>query len=878
MADPKAEANKTVQENVDSAMYDQRSEEREAAGGGQALSPKDAAGMGASPDQAKMVGVKQPTSLEMALEQSKGARMTDQDFQYETMVREKHYEDSKLTPEQLEAEAMKEDLKDLGSLGNLVQTAVNKSLYDKPQTAEIEFSTDLITDTAATPEAEVEISTAMDAYIEEVQAAKGDTTKIAAANSKFVTATDGKFAEGTSATDLLTKLASTADVDENTINDAVASGIAEGVVDVDELTFTYLQEQGLLTKGKDGGYTQLDGLTDDELVGILGADYSTMTVAEISKAVDNTVTREFHQQANLQSTISDPNTSPVLREALQGQVAQFEASGAAVIEADAEGAARDVMAAGSVLFGGKVVEIETLLDDDFINAQATEFLLLDPDKRGDSQFFKDNPAFANMVEQTFDTAMKAGDSFEQAVETLKSTTDSHNKSITDDEAKMAMPPRPYLSNALGADKNGLHTGEFEPTAIWTAATSNPSVTQAMNQWSDDDIDTFMEFAADNETLAVEMLSNVKTAKSLTDILLMADLDNIVPVGDGGKDELQGLLNVAFGATDGEIPESGSVMESFVGIEPDKWLDKLKFDSLASGDPEARAALTKFKKILDADGDGVQDSPEQLRKTMKNMGSGGMAEVMRKASVLSSARTGAGDGGGINELQSSVEGGLNGVQVRDALMKPGIMEDGQINVAKLSAGFPHDGSSAQINETIKKLESVNASFTNMNPNQRKALEDEIERLGAEATKKDPQIQYDNKEKINKVTSSINSADDLMSALMKGGDLKSLSLPGMSKDQKAAAVNQMYKKVSKELTGGIEKAERELRQIKNATDPKANHREGSYHMGDKIAWAQSQKVKRDAAERRAKAARKKQKDLIDKIKEMFPFETQEQDDRE
>ena len=68
------ENNTTLDENIANAQFEQRKAERLASGGGRALSPLDASGMGANPDQAKMVGAAKPSALSEAMVQAKAQK------------------------------------------------------------------------------------------------------------------------------------------------------------------------------------------------------------------------------------------------------------------------------------------------------------------------------------------------------------------------------------------------------------------------------------------------------------------------------------------------------------------------------------------------------------------------------------------------------------------------------------------------------------------------------------------------------------------------------------------------------------------------------------------------------------------------------------
>jgi len=101
---------KTLDQNIAEANYAKRENEREAAGGGRSLSPSDAAGMGASPDQAKMANFKKPSALNEAMQQAKAEKSIAQDQMFDAIERERNIEEEQLTDEKIAAEKLNKDM------------------------------------------------------------------------------------------------------------------------------------------------------------------------------------------------------------------------------------------------------------------------------------------------------------------------------------------------------------------------------------------------------------------------------------------------------------------------------------------------------------------------------------------------------------------------------------------------------------------------------------------------------------------------------------------------------------------------------------------------------------------------------------------------
>lgn len=759
-----AETNKTLEENVKAAGYEESQEERLAAGGGAPTSPQDAAGMGASPDQAKMVGVPKPTSLEMAFQQAQAARDVPQELQYEALMREKHYEDAQKTEAQIAAENLAENLEGMGSFDNIVQQAATQALTDATEGAgEIQTSMDLIAGAMDDPADQATLETAVANYISTLNTIDDPNTPdvderaeaIAKAGTQLDADTEGL---DISTTELFTQLRTAADVSPEQITDNFYQGIADGTVDVDELTFDHIVSEGLLTM-EDGGYKELDGLTPDELTAILGDEFGSMTVAEISKAVSTTVSKNFHTQANIQKTLSDPNISPVLAEALQGKVKQIEASGAAAIEADAESAARDVMSAGVVLFNGEVVELETLLSDDFITttmqAEFTDFLDMSPEDRKNSDLWENNPEFANVLGTVFDKAMDAGEEFEETIKGIEKANADYGKAVDETAAAIkessGVDVPSFLKPYLGMETDGLNLGAYEPSHFATLATDNPSVMQAMAGWGEDGAERFFEWEKTATPAQLEAVSkalkNPMQAASLSDLLNMTEKLKGISSTAPADQQYRSLMELAFGMGANGI-ENGVAKATLLndprftdGITgeflPNKLLQQLRADA-AGGDNKMKAALKFAQSIFDVNGDGNIDTPDEIRKRLAGMGSGDMSKLLSISSGMRTNRDIISAGPPINSA-SELETGAHPADVR-VFAADAVTVDGKgktsFDIDKLSKkiGMTDDVS---INQGVKDLTGVLEMYPNMSEESWNAINDKIFELQEEVRARNPE---------------------------------------------------------------------------------------------------------------------------------------------
>jgi hypothetical protein len=730
----------SLNDNMANAAFEEAKEARAAAGGGRAQSPADAAGMGASPDQAKMAGVNKPGALDQAMTQATAEKDLKQEELYDAIERERNIEDEQLTPEQKEAQKLAESLEGLGSLDNLVQKATEEAFADVTYTADlqlVEEQMESLLPEGAPPKAAEEIKGAFNTYNEMLQ---DPEQGIAAANAYLVSLQEGEnplINPEVKTETILMSIVNSVDTDPKTAAALTASAIAEGVVDVDGLTMDFLEEQGLINfPESDDDEIPEFGMSKNQMMGILGDSMGELTVEEIGNIIENKVLSDIHQTENLQKTISDPNVSPVLREALQGQLAQIEASGMAAIEQDADDAAAQVMAAGSVLFGGEVRELNDLLSDDGIVSMVDDFLMLDEEDRANSDMFKDNPAFANTMTTVFQNALDAGQDFEEAVGELKAINDENDANTKKEKENMPVNPiNGEILKLFGKDGKGLVAEIPEANAFWDEAQNSNAIMQSMNQWPSETIaefGTWMEANAGVDGAYDEMLEILKDPESSKAFMDVANIDETLKgIHKDDPNANQLLMNTLFGFADGGVIGAGFGENQFTSIPTPPgaagYLDKLKFDAMGGG-REQRESYEKFKDVLDANGDGVQDSPEQLKKNIaKFMKGGGMEDMMASATSLSSARDSA-----QKEVNSTSDapfpGGESSISVRNDLLSNGLMKGGKLDVDALIKW-----ASGQ-NKNSKYLESIIAAIPGGIPGGSKNLSStlgkEIDRLATE----------------------------------------------------------------------------------------------------------------------------------------------------
>ena len=700
----------TIDNNIKKAneTFEERQAERESAGGGRALSPADAAGMGASPDQAKMVGATRPTALKDAMLQAKAQKELAQEEMLSAIQREKSFEDSEKTDDQRSAEDLAEKMKGLQSFDGIVNTIVNDSFESTEDATGTEGIIDATTNMMFELD-EAQLKTFLDdseLSEDEYESAKGEIASIFSSLSETppdmstagdklrVMQEDGILGSSTDITMLLPLLMDTGMAGAETL---VAHTIAEGIVDPGELTMDWIIDKGFIADWPTDKKTPISALGDmtiEDLEEVLGTEYLTMTPNDISNIVSNTVLTEIHQTENLLNQIDNPNVSPMLKEHLRERVSRIEASGFAAVEQDASQIGEKVAAAGSVLFGGKVQKIETLLDDTNIVAMITEYLSEeDPDKRKKSEFFKDNLYFATFVDTTMAAAMDMSEDIEQGVQEFSELQEENKTWIADTTHDITtyavdISNNEILLDILNLDPDTIVSSMPEGGDLLTTALQNKSVLQSLNSWGEEALLEFKTYWAE-----VYQPGKEKEMKELLDLLSDPDSamaiahinDSVSLINSVDKGDESGLIELLLGYGDSRVSESGFDLSMFTtlgpgGVSINTFMDKILLEN------PANSSIVKTMQEHFGPGENgkpIKTSEEFRARLLKFMKPGSMKENMENASFIAELRN-------TIERGAGVEG--EAAEMRDELLTKGIYNNGSWDFKKLGSFFRTAGDS------------------------------------------------------------------------------------------------------------------------------------------------------------------------------------------
>lgn len=320
------------------------------------LSPASAAGIGASPDQAKMVG--DARQKRAALQQS----IDPDDTLTGRLRRGQARKDA--TGAEYASKEKSQSLQALRGLGDRVQNMVGKYMAPEVLTAE------------ATPELTPEALTlgvpAQEALAVLTTNYNQDTLEAAA---KALNLSYPSFDPN--------------DINKYFTSDPKGQTIAQQISDTVDVTSLV----GEL------GFTDTDGNPDmGQLAALLGVDPASITsIDELQNAVDKATEEEFRRTENLKDVIYNPNASPAERQAAMDQLKDLGSVGVRATEVEVDELWRAIDEADIVEFGGEEYEYGELLSNETISGLVKEYLEAGPERQ---QVLRDlEPGFFGFVDQ-----------------------------------------------------------------------------------------------------------------------------------------------------------------------------------------------------------------------------------------------------------------------------------------------------------------------------------------------------------------------------------------------------------------------------------------------------------------------------------------------
>lgn len=531
--------------------------------------PVGAAGLGAGPDTAKMMGTPAQKTGAVSMAGESGQTLADR-------LRRKT-ERTKATAEEQVAKKLSETMSGFGSIGEKVKNLVvgeTRKLTESQVPVEIKqaIDTSKLKALALGPEGEAEATKLLETL------ANPDSTP----EQKNQATAD---------------LKNNYDIDQAAAYDYLktdaAKQIAQSVIDPDQIKV----DETLLTQM---GYETPE--QQDELLAALGMEnmeeLAGKSMTEVQDLVNSRIQEEFSQTESLRQMAADPNASPAERAEAISLLRDMGAVGVIATEAEMDDLSRAVAEADEITFGGETYQLADLLSDDTITGMVGKYIDAldnpdDPENKKYIEKFKNDPdtqflaQFAESHKAAFQDLMVENRQQMESFDELQ----KGNQQFFDGLAGF---PKDVLKD-MGYDPDKLHGTDLTEglPAILTLA-SGPQ-------------------GAETKDLISKLPTDV--AKQLSD-LDETTLRRIGVTGEMNQDGFQSFIRYdkQIKAVDNLLPQTDpnyqlKVSELFFGrpLSPkDPEWKQLK--QLSHSDPELAGKLAKLETAW-------KSSPDQLKKML-----------------------------------------------------------------------------------------------------------------------------------------------------------------------------------------------------------------------------------------------------------------------
>lgn len=400
-----------------------------------AASPMDAAAGGMNPDQAKMLGTPAQTEAmaQQSPEKQTGAGAAGLESKQDFM---QSGAGARVAIDQNAAQQAKQatqNLQGLGSFSSQIEAMVKQQMSDRTSEGlvanEFDVSEEELTSMAA--EGREEEVRALFQQVQNLETRDPDSViGVLAGADKEIWGEDPVAA--------LERIYKT---DKDSISQAVSSGIAGGIIDPADLTAERVIESGLLNKDEETGtYSEL-GLTEGQLVDILGEDWKSMKLDQIESKVNDYQRENMSSYDRMQEMIADPTIPASVKQQLQSELASMGASGELASFQEGQQAVDEIAAGKQVRVGEELVSADELLDDENMRNDITSLLadLSQAELDGvSSQEFLDEfgalygQDMANMVSSEFTTMKEEGADIQSVLGEVKSIQESNQDVLSGD--------------------------------------------------------------------------------------------------------------------------------------------------------------------------------------------------------------------------------------------------------------------------------------------------------------------------------------------------------------------------------------------------------------------------------------------------------------
>ena len=325
----------------------------------QPITPVGGAGIGANPDQAKMMGASAQKASALRASLQGG-----EDLQ--TRLRQEQARTQQTSAEKAEV-AKSQAAQPLGDLQSRVQQIVDSKLQAGAQAAGKTLNTaNLNTSNISDPETK--------ALLDKLKASPNDQAVIAQLSNKLHPGENKVITQ-----DDLNALVGSSNA---AVGQQVASATADTIkaadlpVDVQESVRKFIPD----------------------------ADIANMTLEDLQREIQSEIDTEMQQVSKEEAKLADPYIGAAERAEARKNLRDMGATGVAAAESEAEKLADKIVNADTIKFNGQDVQVKDLLADDHIAGLVANYLA-DPNSEASKQLIANEPELVGLVKQ-FEPLMK----------------------------------------------------------------------------------------------------------------------------------------------------------------------------------------------------------------------------------------------------------------------------------------------------------------------------------------------------------------------------------------------------------------------------------------------------------------------------------------
>ncbi len=593
---------------------DLRKQQQIAAGGGAPVTPLGVSGLGATPDQAKMAGVRgkvsdyaaiapsdtEPkTTLEIAAEQA--AQVTDvaQDQTLQTRLGERTFEDTAQTAAQQKASEFSSKMQQFGALGGRVEALVAESFKAPEEAAAIGG----VFDISEIPDSELALGVTQ----EQVQTVLVEFQRLGATDPEaaFSYLADNQALFSNPNASLITIVKTAFKSDPTAMHAAVAQLVADDIIDPDKITLDHLMSSGFLDLESDLGLTEAD------LIELLGEDWLALTPEQIGTELAGVQADVLARGDQIKKALQDPNIPSYMRASLMNELRKMGAMGALQYEQEAAEAVQEARDMTTVMIGGQVVDVTDALQDESIKKQVVNYLS-DPTSPENAQWSEMNPEFATWLDTELKSFGRDKDTLEANLDTFQDVQQSNEDFIQDNlsgNTAGSVSLDSWVMEAFGFGE-GFQVSEFSAadSAMYSMLTDIKSpevaanVVQLLNELPNSQRKYLKEI--DPESLK-KIISSPDKITEFTQMLQLKD--NWAAVD---KTDSKSMLDTVF---------AGNQAPGFTGYDDiQEQLTELRMKASFGGSPEINDRLSQLEAMFDIDGDGKIDDAASLLSRLQPM--------------------------------------------------------------------------------------------------------------------------------------------------------------------------------------------------------------------------------------------------------------------